>query len=324
MTLKQILLADPDTGLQKEEQNVRWCEMFGPTIQGEGYYSGAPTIWLRSWNCNLKCPAFSQPDPRDKSTWDIAPDEFDPKEAGVTDVNELPVFSRGCDSRHTHDPRYKYLTKNEPASVVADQIIERLKDDHHNPEGLFTNPAGQNFHFAWTGGESMMAQREIVAVVRSFIDRGNYPKFITIETNATQTLKPEFKNFVKYTEDAYGIEWMFSMSPKLYTVSGNEPAKAHRPDVVRQYAELGTKAYLKFVVRGEQRVWDELDSVLSDYREAGVFEFITNDDIHVMPVGSSLEGQELTMRDVADEAVARGYRIAMRLHVFLYGNAHCM
>ena len=39
-----------------------------------------------------------------------------------------------------------------------------------------------------------------------------------------------------------------------------------------------------------------------------------------MPVGATVEGQELTAGDVAREAFHRGYNVAARMHVHLWGN----
>ena len=39
------------------------------SIQGEGYYTGYPTLWLRLWACNLQCHGFGQKDPTDESTY---------------------------------------------------------------------------------------------------------------------------------------------------------------------------------------------------------------------------------------------------------------
>jgi organic radical activating enzyme len=33
------------------------------SIQGEGHYTGVPTIWIRSFGCNLECNGFGQVDP---------------------------------------------------------------------------------------------------------------------------------------------------------------------------------------------------------------------------------------------------------------------
>ena len=39
--------------------------------QGEGHYTGYPTVWLRTFLCNLQCDGFGQDDPTDESTYDL-------------------------------------------------------------------------------------------------------------------------------------------------------------------------------------------------------------------------------------------------------------
>ena len=56
---------------------------------------------------------------------------------------------------------------------------------------------------------------------------------MTIETNATQKLKPEFKEFL--TNRDIHITW--SCSPKLW-ISGEDWKDAIKPDVVQDYASI--------------------------------------------------------------------------------------
>ena len=56
--------------MQKEHL---YSEIFH-SIQGEGFYTGYPTLWLRLWACNLQCHGFGQKDPADPSTWIVAPE----------------------------------------------------------------------------------------------------------------------------------------------------------------------------------------------------------------------------------------------------------
>ena len=40
-----------------------------------------------------------------------------------------------------------------------------------------------------------------------------------------------------------------------------------------------------------------------------------------MPVGATIEGQNLVAADVADQAIYRGYNVSARVHTYLWGNA---
>ena len=39
------------------------------SIQGEGVYTGVPTVWLRSFGCNLECNGVGQEDPTDPDSY---------------------------------------------------------------------------------------------------------------------------------------------------------------------------------------------------------------------------------------------------------------
>ena len=44
---------------------ARICEFF-TSIQGEGKRVGIPSLFIRSYGCNLCCKGFGQPDPADE------------------------------------------------------------------------------------------------------------------------------------------------------------------------------------------------------------------------------------------------------------------
>ena len=39
------------------------------SMQGEGHYTGRPTLWLRYFLCNLQCNGFGQLDPKNPETY---------------------------------------------------------------------------------------------------------------------------------------------------------------------------------------------------------------------------------------------------------------
>jgi organic radical activating enzyme len=162
----------------------------------------------------------------------------------------------------------------------------------------------------------MLWQRETQELLRQpeFRDLKN----LTIETNCTQPFKAGFDKFLHgltsgdYTKDPVHITW--STSPKL-SISGEDPARAIRPDVARQYADIpNSHLYFKFVVQDEQDL-AEVDDARKKYSAAGV-----DADIYLMPVGATLEGQAKTSRQVADICLQYGYKYSPRLHVDLFGN----
>jgi len=151
-----------------------------------------------------------------------------------------------------------------------------------------------------------------VGIYEELLKQGNLPESMTFETNGTQKLREPFKEW------ATGIdqEVFFSCSPKLFTVSGEESKKAIIPEVVGEYRQVSKAGQLKFVVGSEQRQWDEMDSAIEKYRAEGV-----DWPVWVMPVGAREEEQTATAGDVAKLAFQRGYNVAARVHVYLFGNA---
>jgi hypothetical protein len=59
-----------------------------------------------------------------------------------------------------------------------------------------------------------------------------------------------------------------------------------------------------------------MEGVIAQFREAGVMW-----PIWVMPVGARSEEQEASAGAVAEMAFKRGYNVAARVHVYLFGNA---
>ena len=70
------------------------------------------------------------------------------------------------------------------------------------------------------------------------------------------------------------------------------------------------------MVGHRDREWEELDSVVKQFRDAGV-----DWPVWVMPVGAREEEQSMTAGEVAKKAFQRGYNVAARVHVYLFGNA---
>tara|TARA_X000000950_G_scaffold276136_1_gene363530 strand:- start:372 stop:1268 length:897 start_codon:yes stop_codon:yes gene_type:complete len=293
------------------EKPVYYSEIFH-SIQGEGHYTGVPTAWIRFFLCNLQCSGFGQIDPTNPETYDLPFLDYDVSQ--VERVEDLPVWEKGCDSSYTWAKKYKHLMGHETPSVLANKIVDILKTDS-NPEGLFLHPVSkQRQHLCFTGGEPLMitGQTASIGIYEELEKQGNLPSSMTFETNGTQKLRDPFKEWVKRIEE----EVFFSCSPKLWTVAGEEAKKAILPQVVGEYAELSDKGQLKFVVGSEQQQWDEMESVIEKFKAEGV-----DWPIWVMPVGAREEEQTATAGDVAKMAFQRGYNVAARVHVYLFGNA---
>ena len=62
--------------------------------------------------------------------------------------------------------------------------------------------------------------------------------------------------------------------------------------------------------------WQELEDTIKKFRDAGI-----DYPVWIMPVGAREEEQSATAGEVARKAFQKGYNVAARVHVYLFGNA---
>tara|TARA_B100000424_G_scaffold14520_1_gene10669 strand:+ start:582 stop:1484 length:903 start_codon:yes stop_codon:yes gene_type:complete len=297
--------------METVEKKYYYSEIFH-SIQGEGEYTGVPTAWIRFFLCNLQCSGFGQVDPTNPETYELPFEDFDV--SSVKRVEDLPVWEKGCDSSYTWAKKFKSLMGQETPSILADKIVDVIKTDS-NPDGLFLHPKSkQHQHLCFTGGEPLMitGQAASMGIYKALKVKNNLPKSMTFETNGTQKLSPLFQQWVKDIPE----EIFFSVSPKLFTVSGEKTEKAIKPENVAIYTQCSDRGQLKFVVGAKEREWDEMEMTVEKFRKAGV-----NWPVWIMPTGAREEEQTETAGRVAEKAFKRGYNVAARVHVYLFGNA---
>ena len=92
--------------------------------------------------------------------------------------------------------------------------------------------------------------------------------------------------------------------------------KAIKPENVAEYYELSKNGQLKFVVGHKDEQWEELEVTVKKFRDAGV-----DYPVWIMTVGAIEVEQSATAGEVARKAFRRGYNVAARVHVYLFGNA---
>lgn len=311
--------------MNKDPNILKYTETFY-SAQGEGQYTGRTSAWIRFFMCNLECRGFGQPDPTNPETY--KPVGNDINLIDINDITELPVFEFGCDSAYSVSRRFRHLITERTVEQAADELTALL------PGGSFQHPLTKQWvHLCLTGGEPMLkpTQRGIDQLVREFVRRGNTPKYITVETNGTQPLIPEMEDLINdfYLSYEYGglvsdsigdTEWFWSISPKLWSTAGEKHNKAIRPEVVGKYAQLSPHGQLKYVVNGSEESWREVEENTRLFRDAGC-----DFPVWIMPEGATEEtqmgvGRTVTAGDIAHEALARGYNISARMHVYLWGN----
>lgn len=290
---------------------LKYSETFY-SAQGEGKYVGIPSLWMRFFLCNLQCNGFGQKDPTDPSTYDLPYEKLDITD--ITNVFDLPVFEKGCDSSYTWSKKYKHLITDKTVDEAVDELTALL------PHSKFVHPVTQQpVHMVFTGGEPMLknTQPGMMQVIEEFKRRKNQPMNVTVETNGTKPITDEFAEWIQreYTNWT-GREWYWSLSPKLWSTAGEKPKKAIQPEVIGRYAEVSPIGQLKFVVNGSEASWQEVEDNVKLFREAGC-----DFPVWIMGVGGTFEGLVQTEASIADEAIQRGYNYTSRVHVHIYGNA---
>ena len=121
-------------------------------------------LGLRFFLCNLQCNGFGQIDPTDPEKYELPFEDFDV--SSVDRVEDLPVWDKGCDSSYTWAKKFKELMGQETPSVLANKLVDIMKNDS-NPEGLFLHPVTkQRQHLCITGGEPLMitGQRATIGI----------------------------------------------------------------------------------------------------------------------------------------------------------------
>lgn len=297
-------------------KTYRYSEIFY-SFQGEAELAGKPSVWLRFFGCNLECNGFGQKDPTDPSTYVLPYKTFDVLK--VKKLEDLPVWEYGCDSSYSWSARYKGLVHNHTVEEICDFITDQMRHPT-NPDGLFLHPATQqDTQLCFTGGEPMMNQAAMIAILEEFKRRGNSPLTVTVETNATKPIKKELADYIL----DFNGRWHWAMSPKLFTVSGEKNAVI--PDVIWSYILTKSSSILKFVCNGTDANWQELDQAVnhiwSSFDDGRELRKVWMPEIWVMPVGATKEEQEdVQVARIAMEAMKRGYSVATRNHCYVFGN----
>jgi len=279
---------------------IKVAELFY-SIQGEGRYMGAPSVFLRTFGCNFKCAGFGMPRGQLSTEVDKVAESID----NYKSYNELPLVSTGCDSYASWDPRFKHLSP----VLETDSIVEAIVDSLPHKEW-------RDEHLVITGGEPLLGWQ------RSYIDLLSHPKMaalkeLTFETNGTQPLTQEFQDYLRWKPNSWThnrgyYALTFSVSAKL-GASGELREDAIKPEIVVDYERFGY-TYLKFVIATEADAAEALE-VTKIYRDAG---FVG--PVYLMPVGGVESVYSMNNRNVALLAMKHGLRYSDRLQVPLFKN----
>jgi 7-cyano-7-deazaguanosine (preQ0) biosynthesis protein QueE len=148
-----------------------------------------------------------------------------------------------------------------------------------------------------TGGEPLMQQRRLIALVQRLVDAGLQ---VEVETNGTIAPAP----------DLLAAVTRFNVSPKLSSFgAGMRASKRIKGRVLGHFAASG-RAVFKFVVSSAADL-DEITELVADHGLASVY---------VMPGGRTAEEVTRKLAEIADPAIKRGFHLTTRLHVLVWGD----
>ena len=276
---------------------IKIAELFY-SIQGEGRYMGVPSVFLRTFGCNFTCDGFGMPRGEESKERDFIAADI----KKFFKYQDLPLVSSGCDSYASWDPRFKDLSPMLTSDAIAERIMEIL------PYKTWVDE-----HLVITGGEPLLGwQRAYPELLDHQYMR--QLKEITFETNGTQELTPEFKEYLQdWTMSMPGERCVtFSVSAKL-SCSGEARHEAIKPEIVNSYQDAGY-VYLKFVVATEEDAAEAIETA-DVYRENGF-----TGPVYLMPIGGVESVYSLNNRRVAELAMKNGLRYSDRLQVPLFKN----
>ena len=293
---------------------LRYSEAFY-SVQGEGRFVGVPSVFLRTFGCNFRCMNFGldrgEPmrDEKQKAGIKHNQEVQDLLDKNVhkdtKEFNDLPIIHTGCDTYASIYPEFKHYNMLKEVDDVVEHLLSLT------PNGKWVQDNGQDIHLIMTGGEPLLGWQ------RLYIELFEHPKMgdlknVTFETNTTQLLHGEFKDYLQ-NQDRFEITW--SCSPKL-SVSGEPWETAIKPEVARDYADVGGSImYLKFVVADRTDI-EEAGKAVSEYKAAGI-----ECPVYLMPLGGRSEEYNLNVQEVANVCMEKGWRFTPRLHISLFGNA---
>ena len=281
---------------------IKVSELFY-SLQGEGRFVGVPSVFLRTYGCNFTCSSFGCK-PGEKST---GADEVAKVVDKYPTFLSLPLVETGCDSYASWHPAFKHLSPTVTTEDLVDQMLALT------PNNCWMQNNGNDVHLVITGGEPLLGWQ------RAYAELLSHPKMkdlknITFETNGTQELHEDFRNYlIEWADKLPGREVTFSVSAKL-SASGETWEDAIKPKIVNIYQTYG-HVYLKFVVETQDHV-NEAVRAVDAFRHDG-FKGV----VYLMPVGGTLNPYDANTQFVAQECITRGFNFSPRLHISLFGNS---
>ena len=188
-----------------------------------------------------------------------------------------------CDTKYTWDWRH-YDYNQEVAELTPEQVEERI----------LLYGCG---HLVITGGEPLLQQEGLAALIWSLKERGFS---FEVETNGTIAPLSQLERDVD--------QW--NVSPKLGT-SGNAPERREVSSALEAFARF-PHAYFKFVIVDGTEL-GELNGMILKYG-------LPKERIILMPEGRSPAELYAKSDWLSQRCLEEGFRFTPRLHILLWGD----
>ena len=279
---------------------IKVAELFY-SLQGEGAYLGTPSVFLRTFGCNFQCAGFGMKrGEHSKERENVDPNNYQT-------YDDLPLVHTGCDSYASWDARFKHLSPMMSIESIVDKMQALLPGSKFGPDK----------HLILTGGEPLLGwQRAYIDLFEEIGKRDMNLTHITFETNGTQPLHEDLKNWFVDNEHFPWLDITFSVSSKLPS-SGETWEDAIKPEIINEYYQHSSLLYFKWVVSNEDDYADILKAV-DIYGKVCDIESIP---IYLMPAGGTSKVYDSNEGWVAELAMNNGWRYTPRLQVQLWKNA---
>ena len=245
------------------------------SVQGEGRTIGTPAVFLRLTGCNLLCGAPKAP---------------------RSEVNKM-------------SQEEIYEIQGDDASWTCDTISVWTKGTAIEPEMLAHNLFtiyGSHFlsgsHLVITGGEPLLQQDILPALISSLRAKLKYDVFVEVETNGT--VIPSLP-VVKQVN-------LFNVSPKLAN-SGMPKTRRIIPEAMKIFSGLAVdgKAIFKFVVNNRDHIFEAQFDYVKEFN-------LPQSSIYLMPGCSNIEQFNEFAPIIAEESKQFGYKLSPRLQINIW------
>lgn len=260
-----------------KEKKIQLAQLPFYSLQGEGQYTGVPSVFLRFFGCNFRCPGFP------------------------------------CDTPYAIYPDQK----DSSLLIGADEVIQKIYNCLPDTE-FFSSSTLQSTHLVITGGEPLLkgTQRSILSVLEE-LESDMFCNYLTIETNGTQKLTTEFRDYISQLKQER-LESLASISTKLESVSGEK--NGWDVDILKEYVDTFDKVQFKVVADGSDECWEELERFRQDIKDAGIITR-SNVSLWIMPLGNDAASQSsLTTAEISDRALAMGWNVSARVHAVIWND----